>query len=418
MMDLDRWREIATLLQQHKLRTLLTAFGVFWGIFMLVVLLGMGRSLERGVIATFGGHKNTVFVWSAGPTQIPYRGMGKYRRIRLTEGDRDALLAIPEMGLFTSVNELGGWQASQYIIRGQNSGTFSTRGMEPDGMPIGGFIVQEGRGLNALDYSERRKVAVIGHAVQDILFEKGEQPIGQYLKIAGVNFRVIGVFKSLSTGENAREDAERILIPNSSLRHTYNQTAWIGHFQFTPQPGHDATTLENKVLNLLRERHRVHPDDTGVFGVYNAQVNFHRVQGLFSAIRVFSWVVAIGTIIAGVVGVGNIMLIVVKERTREIGVRKALGASSRQIIGTVVQESLVLTILAGYSGLVAGVFVLEFISSFVTSMSGTDMFGKADIDFGVAVMALAALIISGTLAALLPASKAARVDPIVALQDE
>lgn len=416
-MDLDRWQEIFFTLKQHKLRTALTAFGVFWGIFMLVILLGSGNSLQTGAMQGFAGKSNTIFLWTSGKTQIPYKGLQPGRRLMLTDRDYETLKAIPELKEITTVNEMGGWQVNQFIVRGEKSGAFGTRGGEPSIFSLGGLKVLSGRAINANDFSERRKVAVIGDAVEDMLFEPHENPIGEELNIGGVNFTVIGTY----TEDNGNgQETDRIMIPNSTLRTTFNQSHYVGHFQMSPVDGVHASVLEEKARAALLELHRVHPDDTGVVGTFNMQKEFDKVNGLFTGIRVFSWVVAIGTIIAGVVGVGNIMLIIVKERTREIGLHKALGATSWNIIGTIVMETLVLTFVAGYFGLAAGVFLLEGITALLSGASdgGAAMFAQPEIDFKTAISAMFTLIFAGTLAAILPATKAARVDPIVALQDE
>lgn len=415
MFDLDRWQEILYTFRQHKLRTILTAFGVFWGIFMLVMLLGVGQSLQQGAIKNFGGHTNTIWLWSSASSQIPYLGLPTGRRVTLKDADLEAIRKLPETGLSSSVNELGGWMVNQYVVRKGNSGTFPTRGVEPEIFTLSGYKMAQGRAINDYDFEQRRKVAVIGLSVQDILFSADENPVGQEIEIGGVNFTVIGVFKGR---EDDHSDMERILLPNSTLRTTFNQMGWIGHFQIAPKPGLSAIELEQKVRELIMSRHKMHPDDFGVIGTYNAQKDFDKVASLFQGIKIFSWVVAIGTIIAGVVGVGNIMLIIVKERTREIGLHKALGATSFHIIGTILMETLVITFIAGYLGLAAGVFCLEGLTSILESQEGVDMFAKAEIDFATASLALITLVFAGSLAAVLPASKAAKVDPIVALQDE
>ncbi len=415
MFDLDRWQEIIFTFKQHKLRTTLTAFGVFWGIFMLVMLLGLGNSLQQGAMNNFGGHTNTVWIWSGGATQIPYKGLPTGRRIGLKDEDREALLELPEVGLLSGINNLGGWRVNQFIVRNDKSGTFPSRGVEPDVFDIAGYQILKGRAINELDFKEKRKVAVIGPTVKDILFEPDEIAVGQDIVIGGINFTVIGVFLGRETDQ---EDLERILLPNSTLRTTFNQMWWIGHFQLTPSPGVDAYELERKATQMIMERHKIHPDDAGVIGTYNSQKDYDKVNSLFTGIRIFSWVVAIGTIFAGVIGVGNIMLIIVKERTREIGLHKALGATSIHIIGTILMETLIITIFAGYLGLAAGVFCLEGLTNILESQQEVEMFAEAEIDFSTALLAFATLVIAGAIAAILPASKAVSVNPIVALQDE
>ena len=415
MMDLDRWQEILYTLGKHKLRTALTAFGVFWGIFMLVVLLGAGASLQAGALTQFDGRTNTIYIWVQGRTQLPYRGFSVGRQPRLENKERNAVLRMPKVGLFSSVNDLGGWQVNQYVVRKDKSGAFSSRGVEPDQMLLGGYQLTRGRFLNDLDYQKFRKVVFIGEGVRDILFEPDEDPIGESVNIGGIYFTVVGVYENKNDGDG--EAASSVILPNSTLRKTFNQT-WYGSFQLTPIDGVSAIDLEKEVLAELKKTNNIHPDDNGGFMSFNMEREFNKVQGLFLGIKVFSWVVAIGTIFAGVVGVGNIMLIVVKERTREIGLQKALGATPWRIISTILQETLVLTFVAGYFGLAVGVFSLEGIMAILGSGDAKGMFAHTTFDFVTALSALAVLMLAGCLAAIMPASKAAKVNPIVALQDE
>ncbi|MEH6605223.1 MAG: ABC transporter permease [Pseudomonadales bacterium] len=415
MMDWDRWQEIYYTLSQHKLRTVLTSLGVFWGIFMLVVLLGAARGLENGVIGGFGGQTNTVIIWSGSRTQLPYKGMPLGRRITIRDGDLESIRQLSELGMSSSNNEMGGWQVNQYVVSRNGVGSFSTIGIEPDSLKLSGHIMLQGRFINEYDFSERRKVVVIGDAVKEILFEPGEDVIGQKLEIGSVNFVVIGIFTSNS---NNPSETEQIFMANSTLRTTFNQLGWIGHIKIAPVGGVHAAELEEKARAIIMENHKVHPEDSGTLGSYNMQNEYDKVLGLFLGMKLFSWVVAIGTIVAGAIGVGNIMLIVVKERTREIGVHKALGATPWNVVSTILLETLVLTSIAGYSGLVCGVFLLEGLSTLMEASTDTGMFGKPEIDFLTAGAALLTMIMAGVGAAILPAMKAAGVDPIVALQDE
>jgi len=415
MIDLDRWQEIFFTLKQHKLRTVLTAFGVFWGMFMLVIMLGAGNGLQNGAMKSMGGQTNTVYMWSSGRTQIPFKGLPTGRRITFSDQDMDAIRRLPEVGLFSAQNNLGGWGVDQYIVHNGKTGTFETIGVEPDAFTISGYTLGAGRSINQNDFDERRKVVVIGTAVRDVLFEPEEPVISEELKIGGINFTVVGIFETTSGNPG---EPEKIMMPNSTLRTTFNQMGWIGHIQMTPAEGYSSAVLADKVRALIYERHKVHPDDKGPLGSFNLQKEFDKIQGLFTGIQVFTWVVAIGTIFAGVVGVGNIMLIVVKERTREIGVHKALGATPWNIVRTILQETLFLTIVSGYFGLVAGVFLLEGVTAMLESSGSIKMFSNAEIDFGTATIALITLVVTGALAAILPATKAARIDPILALQDE
>jgi putative ABC transport system permease protein len=419
MFDYDSWQEIYATLQKHKLRTGLTVFGVMWGIFMLVVLLGVGNGLRNDALAGFGDNTNTVYIWAAAATQIPHEGLDRNRWVRFTPGDRDAIRArIPEADLVLGINEVGGWASAQYVVRGDKSGAFITRGAHPEVARMQSFKPVQGRFINARDNEDKRKVAILGTRAYETLFAADENPIGASLEIGGIYFQVVGVFKPMAAGDNAIQDAELVLVPNETLRSTFNQNDYYGHLRLTPKAGFSSALLEQKVMALLRERHKVHPDDTGVYGSFNTETIFQQVQGLFTGITGFSWFVAVGTILAGVIGVGNIMLITVKERTREIGLRKALGATAGSIIGMVVQEAVVLTAAAGYLGLVLGVFALEGIKAAAAGLPDVRFLTRAEIDFDTAIIAIVVLVVAGFLASLLPASKAAKVNPIIALQDE
>lgn len=420
IIDTDKWREILFTLGQHKLRTALTAFGVFWGIFMLTVLLGAGKGLENGVKGGFHQVPNMIWVWSGGVTQIPYQGMPIGRSVSLSTEDVEALLRdVPGVGSVKGQNSVGLWGGSPpLVVKGTESGAFPVQGSHEGFAPVHSVEISHGRFLNKFDTDQRRKVAVLGERVREVLFKPGENPIGTDVQINGISFNVVGVFKS-SLGSNDPGEQEKVYIPNETLRQAFNQTGWIGSLIIQPEKGVSAEKIEIDVKNFLLARHKVSPLDIGVLGSFNLQKEYEKIEGLFFGINAFSWIVAVGTILAGAIGVGNIMLIVVKERTREIGVRKALGATPVSIITMIVQESILITAIAGYAGLVVGVFLLEGISELLEAAGGnTGMFKNPEIDFFSALMAVAVLIFSGFLASLLPAAKAAGVNPILALQDE
>jgi putative ABC transport system permease protein len=418
--DIEKWQEIFNTLRRHKLRTALTAFGVFWGIFMLTVLLGAGKGLENGVNEGFPRVTNTVYLWSQGPTQIPWQGMPIGRQISLRPGDVEAIAKnVASVGFIKGQNNVGIWGGSApYTVRKSKNGAFSVQGAFAGIENFNALRIVEGRPINGLDEQERRKVAVIGQRVRDQLFAKDESPLGEDITVNGITFQVIGVFQSLQEGNQQQED-ERIYLPNDTLRYAFNQTGVIGSFAFVPKPGLPARVAENDVKAYLAQLNKVSPDDKGVFGSFNLQEQYDKVQGLFTGIKFFSWMVAIGTIFAGAVGVGNIMLIVVKERTREIGLRKALGATPASIVAMIMQESVFITAVAGYSGLVLGTLLIESIAKMLNAMGGkAGFFGQPEVDFNTAIIALVVLVVSGLLASLMPAAKAAAVNPIVALQDE
>lgn len=415
LFDADVWREIADVLKRHKLRTALTAFGVFWGIFMLVVLMGAGNGLKNGAESNFTAAKNSVYIWSGRPTSIPFKGLSKGRYIRLNDDDMAALYRrLPAIQHVSPSNGMG----TRAVHYEGKSESYELAGIQPIEIDAQGFQLLQGRFLNELDIEQKRKVVVIGSQVSSVLFGETD-PVGHTVRILGVRFLVVGVVAPASLSNWAQRDARRVYFPNTTLRSTFNQRDVIHRMLIAPKPGIDTGWLEQQVLAILQERHKIHPDDHGVIGSYNAQKDYQRVQSLFSGIRIFSWFVAIGTIIAGVVGVGNIMLISVKERTKEIGIRKALGATPATIIGTIVQESIVLTFLSGYFGLVAGVLVIEAIAKYLPqNPSGSSFFSQPEIDFNTALAAITVLLIAGGIASLMPARRAASVNPVVALQDE
>lgn len=415
MIDLDKWQEIYATAKRHKLRSTLTAFGVFWGIFMLVILLGAGRGLENGVTGQFGGNVNQIYFWT-GTTSYPYKGLAKGRRIQFNDADVAAIRQnIPDVDLLLPLNSAGGLP----VMYEDKSEGYPIRGAHQESNQIMAFEVTFGRFINQFDVAQRRKVAVIGSQVATVLFGPEVNPVGKAIEIKGIPFLVVGTARSTRTGGGNRNENENVFIPNSTLRHTFNQANYVQQMVLTPQNPDAAGDLEQRVKKLLAVRHKVHPEDTVAIRSFNVQEEYDKVQGLFTGIALFSWLVAIGTILAGVIGVGNIMLIIVKERTKEIGIRKALGATPFSIVMMVIQEALTMTGVAGYFGLVMGVLLLETINSGLqASGGGGQFFANPEIDFQVAVTAIIVLMIAGTLAALMPAYKAAMIDPVKALQSD
>lgn len=417
MFDLDNWQEIYASLAKNRLRTALTAFGVFWGIFMLMLLLGSGRGLENGVNSDFtGSATNSFYVWTQ-RTSKPYRGLPAGRRFQLSNSDTEAIRReVPEAAVIAPRNQLGGFRGGNNVTRGVKAGAFNVMGDYPEIMDIQPIRILEGRFLNDLDLDEGRKVAVIGSRVKELLFAEGEDAIGDHVKINGVYFKVIGVFGPRSTGEQAIRDAETIYAPFTTFQRAFNFGDQLGWYAITSQPKHSAAAVEEKVLALLRSRHRVHPDDTRALGSWNTEEEFRKVQGLFGGIRMLIWIVGVGTLAAGVIGVSNIMLIVVKERTKEIGLRRAIGATPVAIVGQILLESIVLTGSAGYLGLLAGIGLVEGVRIGLESAGvNAQMFQNPGVSFGNATLALLILVVSGLLAGMIPARRALSISPVEAL---
>jgi putative ABC transport system permease protein len=420
LIDVEKWQEIFNTLRQHKLRTALTAFGVFWGIFMLTVLLGAGKGLENAVKEGFPRLPNSIFIWSQGVTQLPYQGMPTGRQIQLHADDVEAIRKnVASVGWIKGQNFVGMWGGTPpYTVYKSKNGAFAVQGGFAGIEDVQSMRIVEGRSFDALDELQRRKVAVIGERVKSQLFRKDENALHADLTINGISFQVIGVYRSASPGAQQQEE-EKVYVPNDTLRYAFNQVGWVASFIVQPKPGQSARVAEEDVKKYLAQRKRVNPDDKGVFGSFNLQNEYDKIQGLFTGMKAFSWVVAIGTILAGAIGVGNIMLIVVKERTREIGLRKALGATPASIVSMIMQESLFITAVAGYSGLVVGALLLEAVAKALDAGGGhPGFFRHPEVDFRTAMAALAVLITAGVLASLMPAARAAAVNPIVALQEE
>ncbi len=420
MFDLDRWQEIYHVLRKNKIRTFLTAFGVFWGIFMLVIMLGSGNGLENGVTQNFGDMAtNSVFIWTQ-QTSIPYKGFPRGRRYHFDNEDTKALAhSIPEIKYLAPRIQAGGYMQTNNVTRGLKSGIFNIMGDYAVFNQIDPLNILQGRFINDNDIAEKRKVAVIGTRVVDILFKKDEKPVRQYIQIQGVYFQVIGVFKSKRNGEQANQENQNIYLPFTTLQKTYNYGNAVGFFSITARDGIPVSVVEEKAIRLLKQRHFIAPGDESAIGHFNLKKEFDQMQGLFFGIRLLVWIVGIGTLVAGVIGVSNIMLVVVKERTKEIGIMRALGATPAKIITQIIMESVVLTTFAGYFGLSIGVGLLELINYLLGSTgANTEMFLHPGINFSVAVTALAILVVAGALAGFIPAKRAVSIKPIDALRAE
>jgi putative ABC transport system permease protein len=419
MFDYDKWQEILATVKKNKLRTFLTMFGVFWGIFMLMLLLGSGKGLENGVTKNFGGWAtNSGFVWT-NKTTMAYQGMQPGRFIRFTNEDKEAIeQQVEGLGVIAPRNNAGGWRGGNNVSRKTKTGAFTINGDYPEYQQVQIVDVYSGRHINAKDIADKRKIAVIGESVVNILFEKDENPIGEYILINGVFFQVVGTFKSLRGGEQGNHDTQSIYVPFTTFQQAFNIGNRIGWFAFTAQPGVDVSLVEDGIKKVLRERHKVHPEDVNALGSENLQKEFGQITGLFTGISIFVWIVGTGTLLAGVIGVSNIMLIIVKERTKEIGVRKALGATPLSIISLILQESIIITAFAGYAGIFFGTLIIETIGYFIRQQPGgsTEMFGPPEVSFGIALAALLTLVFFGALAGLVPARKAAKISPIEAIR--
>ena len=417
MFDLDAWQEVWSTLRKNKLRALLTACGVFWGMFMLMVLLGLGAGLERGVVRSLGGMAlHSVYVWSQ-RTSLPYRGLQPGRFVKLTNQDIETISHVAGVKYVAPRLQLGGWRDGQNITRGAKTGNFNVVGDVPVFPQVEPLVFTRGRFFNDRDMQEQRKVAVVGQLVTAELFSPGENPVGKYIQVKGVNFLVVGELKSLKFGDEGEKLSATVFIPFATFQSAFNQQNRVGWFTVGTDPAYPAVWVEESIKQALAEKHRIHPSDDQAFGSFNAADKFEKIQGLFRGIRVFVWMVGALTLGAGMLGVSNILLITVKERTREIGIRKALGATPGAIVRMVVKESVVLTMLAGYLGLVGAVATLEGFARVLAKLPEAPV-SRPEVDFGAALVAQCLLIAVGLIAAIMPARHAARVHPVEALRSE
>ncbi len=420
MIDLDKWQEIFHALKQNKWRTLLTAFGVFWGIFMLLVMLGSGQGLQNGVTQGFGDFAtNSVFIWPQ-RTSMAYKGFDRGRFFSFRDGDVEAIRqTIPDIQYFAPRIQGGGFQSGDNIVRGDRAGAYSVYGDYPEYFMIDPVNIIEGRFINNLDLQEMRKVIVIGERVYEELFDKDEECIGEYIRIQGIYFKVIGRFKSKKSGEQANQDNSAVFAPFTTMQRAYNYGDRLGWLSVTSVDNVPVSEVQANIISLLKKRHHIHPEDDVAIGSFNVEKEFKQMKGLFFGIDMLIWIVGIGTLMAGVIGVSNIMLVIVKERTKEIGVQRALGATPFHISMQIINEAVFLTTLAGYTGLVAGVLVIEGVDKMISNSPGEDGFFKnPEIDFQIAVTALIILVISGVIAGMIPARRALKVRPIEALRTE
>lgn len=406
----DRWREILETLGRNRLRTALTALSVAWGIFMLVLLLGAGAGLRNGAQANFGAAaQGNVWVF-AGQTSTPYQGQNPGRRIRLRDGDLQAIGdRIDRLEAISGRFFISGGRT---VRHGERRSSFNLRAVHPDFEAVARLTMLEGRFLNELDVRERRKVVVIGAEVARFLF-RGDDPIGERLIVGDIPYKVVGVCDDPS-GEG---ELRSIYIPLSTAQTAYGGGDRIHNVMLMlgEVTSDEARAVEEEIREILASRHRFAPDDRRAVHVRNNIEGYERMMGMLDAIRIFIWIVGAGTVVAGIVGVSNIMLISVKERTREIGVRKALGATPGSIVALIMSEAVLITTIAGYVGLVAGVGVVELASAV---MPASDYFRDPEIELGAALGAMVLLVVFGALAGYFPARRAARVNPIVALRDQ
>ncbi|MDA9087452.1 ABC transporter permease [Polaribacter sp.] len=411
LFDSDTWQEIYGSIRKNKVRTSITIIGVLWGIFLLVVLLGAARGMENGFNKLFGNFAtNSVFVWTQS-TDTPFKGFQEGRRFSLTMNDIEVLKSeyTEEIKLLAPRN-----QTNNLVIKDFKSGNFKVSGDYPILDQIQKKQLLYGRFLNQNDILSIAKVTVISEDMYKQLFEIDEFPIGQYIKINSISYKVIGVYKPSNTIDF---DGDCAYIPFSTFKKVYNTANKVDWMMITAYEGTDIEQMESDVLLTLKGLHKVHPEDDRAFGSVNLGKEIGKVTGFITGMQFLTWFVGIATLIAGVFAIGNILLITVKERTKEIGIRRALGATPKSIRQQIVLESVFLTTVAGMLGIIFGAFVL-FLIDMAFGQGEDAALVNPTVNIPIILIAFATLIVLGTLIGLIPAHMATVVKPIEALREE
>lgn len=397
----------------------MTAFGVFWGIFMLIIMSGAGKALENGVLDGVKAFaSNSAFFWTE-RTSVPFAGFQRGRRWHYDTDDIKYIRDNVKEVEYLSPRLFGNDQAGNNTIRGERTGAFQVYGDYPEYFKIDRWTPIQGRLINEIDMLQERKVCVIGERVLEVMFAKEENPIGQYLKINGVYFQVVGVIHAetrINIGGGKKE--ETIIIPFTTMQKAYNFGNVVYFFSVTSTKGTRVSDLEENLKKIIKDRHKIAPDDLQAIGSFNIEKEFMKFSSLFLGIQVLTWIVGIGTLLAGVIGVSNIMLVIIKERTQEIGIQRAIGATPGTVIKHIVAESVFLTVMAGYIGLSLGVGVLEILNRILESAGDEMFFRNPQVNLSMALSALGVLVVAGIIAGLIPAKRAVSIKPIDAIRDE
>ncbi len=410
LFERDTWQELYDSISKNKIRSILTMVGVWWGILLLIALLGSARGIENSFNRIFGNFAtNSVFIWSQS-TSKPFKGFQEGRQVRLTLTDVEKIEENIEGIEFVVPRN----QNQSLVVRNLLSGNFSIAGDYPMLDKVQKKKLIKGRFINQNDIDANKKTVVISEDIYKQLFEKDVEPIGKYIRINDINFTVVGMFDSGNINMGPSSD---IHIPFTTFQQIYNQGEKIGWMVITGKPEYNIKQIELDTKLLLKNIHRIHPQDKRAFGSFNLGKAFGRMTGFLKGMQFLTWFVGIATLIAGVFAIGNILLITVKERTKEIGVRRALGATPFEIKRQIVVEAVFLTLIAGFFGIISGGWILIAMDKFLGQ--GEDaVFVNASVSIGVVFIALIILIILGTLIGLIPAYKATSVKPIEALREE
>ncbi|AGB28455.1 MULTISPECIES: ABC transporter permease [Prevotellaceae] len=411
--DIDTYREILDTLTRNKTRSLLTGFGVFWGVFMLVALIGGGAGLKELLSNNFAGFATNSAIVFAQPTTKPCDGFRKGREWNMEYKDVERLRAqVPELDVVSPVISM--WQRT--VVFGDKKTTASVKGLLPEYARVEEPSLYYGRYLNQMDMAQRRKVCVLGKKVYKSLFPGGGDPCGQLVRIDSMYFNVVGVDYSSGNMSINGSAEESVVVPLTLMQQAYNMGSEVHLICVTGKPGVTMSRITQHIRGVIARAHHVDPMDEKAVSVFNTEVMFGMVDSLFKGVNFLIWLVGIGTLLAGAIGVSNIMMVTVRERTTEIGIRRAIGATPRMILSQIVSESIVLTAVAGMSGILLAVIILQMLEVGNT----TDGIASAhfQVGFWTALGAVALLSVLGVLAGLAPAARAMSIKPVDAMRDE
>lgn len=417
MFDLDRWTEIWVTITRNKTRSLLTCFGVFWGILMLVILLGSGRGMQNGIMRSVNGFATNSAFFFADRTSESYKGFNKGRQWDMRNRDVESIRReVKELSAISPI--IWGNSSDKNIVYGMMSGTFNVKGVHPDYFQIETQKLFHGRLLNEVDERERRKVCLIGTKVKEVLF-KEEDPCGNYIRVNGIYYQVVGVVQQRASGVNIGGRSEEcVFLPFSTMQQTLNQGDIIHFLCVAAKPDVQMLPVINKIKSIIKEQNLIAPTDPQAVSAINLAAQFETFNNAFLGIDILIWIVGVGTLLAGIIGVSNIMMVTVKERTKEIGVRRALGAKPWDIISQIMSESLLITAMAGLMGLTVGVFLLDMVDQLIGDPVGETMLLHPAVSIQVALAATFILLLAGLLAGLIPAWRAMQIKAIDAIREE
>ena len=407
--DRDQWEEIFDTLSRNKTRTFLTAFGIFWGIFMLVLLMGGGKGLQSLLANNFAGFANNAGFIISNSTSEAYKGFRKGRKWDIKTTDLERIHSyVPEIEILSPM--LSSWgRTATYETQ---KASVSVVGEYPDKDKIDDPKIRQGRGLNEVDVQKRRKVCTVGTRIVEELFVKDEDPIGKFIAVDGIYYQIVGVSHKSETGINiGGNPTTTVHIPYTTMQQTYNRGKNVDILCMTAREGYKMSDIQKKVEMVLKRIHLIHPDDTQAVVKINTEAMFSMIDNLFTGVSILIWMIGLGTLLAGAIGVSNIMVVTVKERTTEIGIRRAIGATPTDILTMILSESIVLTLLAGMSGIVFAVQILQGVENSIPD-------SVFQISFGIAVGAATILAILGILSGLAPALRAMDIKPVDAMREE